>query len=140
MTGKEKMSANDLAYERTDLAIERTFMAANRTMMAWVRTGTSLISFGFTMYKFLEATSLAEKAKSGLMQIHSPRRIGLLLIAMGTASVIMGTIEYFHTVRQLDALSAKTYKPLNLSLLLGAVVGVLGLFLFITILANAEVF
>jgi uncharacterized membrane protein YidH (DUF202 family) len=30
------------------------YMAANRSLMAWVRTGLSLISFGFTRYKFLE--------------------------------------------------------------------------------------
>jgi putative membrane protein len=133
-------SANDLAGERTDLAVERTFMAANRTMMAWVRTGTSLISFGFTMYKVLAATVNIEATQHALFKIHSPRRIGLFLIALGTASVLMGTIEYFHTVRQLNKLGNKRFKPLNLSLVVGAAVGLLGLFLFATILANKEVF
>ena len=40
-----------LADDRTDLAVERTLMALDRTLMAWVRTATSLISFGFTIYK-----------------------------------------------------------------------------------------
>jgi uncharacterized membrane protein YidH (DUF202 family) len=37
----------------TDLAFERTMLAYERTLMAWVRTAISLISFGFTLYKFL---------------------------------------------------------------------------------------
>jgi len=38
----------------TKLAIERTRLAHERTLMAWVRTATSLISFGFTVYKFVQ--------------------------------------------------------------------------------------
>ena len=38
----------------TKLAVERTRLAHERTLMAWVRTATSLISFGFTVYKFFD--------------------------------------------------------------------------------------
>ncbi len=38
----------------TRLAVDRTRLAHERTLMAWVRTATSLISFGFTIYKFFE--------------------------------------------------------------------------------------
>ena len=38
----------------TKLAYDRTRLAYERTLMAWVRTGTSLITFGFTIYKFFE--------------------------------------------------------------------------------------
>ena len=38
----------------TKLAVDRTRLAYERTLMAWVRTATSLISFGFTIYKFFE--------------------------------------------------------------------------------------
>ena len=38
--------------DSTELAIDRTFLAHERTLMAWVRTAISLISFGFTIYKF----------------------------------------------------------------------------------------
>ncbi len=43
-----------LADERTDLAVARTLLALDRTLMAWVRTATSLISFGFTIYKIFQ--------------------------------------------------------------------------------------
>ena len=38
----------------TTLAFERTRIAYERTMMAWIRTATSLITFGFSVYKFFE--------------------------------------------------------------------------------------
>ena len=38
----------------TRLAVDRTRLAHERTLMAWVRTATSLISFGFTIYKFCQ--------------------------------------------------------------------------------------
>ncbi len=43
-----------LADERTSLALDRTRLAHERTLMAWVRTAVSLISFGFTIYKFFQ--------------------------------------------------------------------------------------
>ena len=39
------------------LALERTRLAAERSLMAWVRTALSMISFGFTIYKFMQASS-----------------------------------------------------------------------------------
>ena len=38
--------------EGTRLAYERTVLAHERTLMAWLRTAVSLITFGFTIYKF----------------------------------------------------------------------------------------
>ncbi|PYY11310.1 MAG: hypothetical protein DMG61_19450, partial [Acidobacteria bacterium] len=45
----------------TDLAFERTRMAAERTLIAWIRTALSMISFGFTIYKFLQAMQGSQK-------------------------------------------------------------------------------
>ena len=36
------------------LALDRNKLAAERTLMAWIRTALSMISFGFTIYKFLQ--------------------------------------------------------------------------------------
>ncbi|MBE5502510.1 Predicted membrane protein [Mycobacteroides abscessus subsp. massiliense] len=38
----------------TRLAVERTRLALERTTMAWIRTSTSLIAFGFTIFKFFQ--------------------------------------------------------------------------------------
>jgi len=40
--------------DQMNLALERTFLAHERTLMAWVRTAASLITFGFTLFKFFE--------------------------------------------------------------------------------------
>jgi uncharacterized membrane protein YidH (DUF202 family) len=41
------------------LAVERTRVAYDRTMLAWTRTATSLITFGFTIYKFFQIDIVA---------------------------------------------------------------------------------
>jgi putative membrane protein len=130
----------ELAGERTGLAIERNIMAANRTLMAWVRTALSLISFGFTIYKFLEAIVKSQGDKLSLMHQQGPQRLGLTLIALGTLAMLMGTIEYFKTIKHLNTMSVKKHKPVDFSVILGMIIGLLGLILFVTIVTNTEVF
>lgn len=130
--------ANAEAKTANDLAVERTVMAANRTLMAWVRTALSLISFGFTIYKFLQAAT--NGAQVGLLKTQGPRRLGLFLIALGTVSVVMGAVEYFETIRGLNRQAGHPRKVFNFSLALGLLIGLLGLFLFVTIIAHKEVF
>jgi putative membrane protein len=48
------MSTAPLKPDSTELAVDRTWLAHERTLMAWVRTATSMISFGFTIYKFFQ--------------------------------------------------------------------------------------
>jgi putative membrane protein len=79
----------------SDLGAVRTVLAADRTLMAWLRTSLSMLSFGFTIYKFLET---AAKAGS-LARPESPQKVGLFLVAMGTAAMVMGVIDYWITVR-----------------------------------------
>ena len=74
------------------------------------------------------------------MKDQSPGHVGLFLIAIGTMSVILGSVEYFQTLKHLNKLSETHYKAFNYSLIIGIAVGLLGLFLFITILTNTELF
>ena len=138
MTNPTEKTANEMALERTDLAVERTVMGAGRTLMAWIRTALSMISFGFTIYKFLQAA--AEGKANSVMQMMGPRRLGLFLIALGVVSVILGSIEYYHSIRRLNRMSSTNYKALNFPFIVGILIGLLGLFLFITILTHTEVF
>src|SRR5271157_4322988 len=94
----EKLSSNELAQMRTDLATSRNLMAADRTLMAWVRTSLSLDSFGFTIYELLVAF---QKSGGELRQEHTPRNIGLLLTGLGTVAMLMGTVEYWQTLKEL---------------------------------------
>ena len=49
----------------TRLDLERTHIAYEQSMMTWIRTAITLITFGFTIYKFfqLELPGRAEKSR-----------------------------------------------------------------------------
>ena len=83
----------------TRLAIDRTRLAYERTLMAWVRTGTSLISFGFTIYKFFEF----EMAKQSVPAKHllGPRGFAMVMITIGLVSLMLSTIEHRRSMKAL---------------------------------------
>jgi putative membrane protein len=82
----------------TDLAFERTMLAENRTLMAWIRTAISMISFGFTIYKFFEE---ARKNSEGSGRILTPRLVGMIMISFGLLSLSWGLAEYYTAVKRL---------------------------------------
>lgn len=95
---KNELSADAAPRNDPDLGVMRTMMAADRTLMAWMRTSLSMLSFGYTIYKVLE-----EVREAAHIPIHSsaPRNAGMFLTVTGTAALIMGTAEYFGTLRML---------------------------------------
>jgi putative membrane protein len=119
-----------------DLGVSRTLMAADRTLMAWIRTGLSMLTFGFTIYKFL--LYVKESVSTSVLRAQGPRRFGIFLIGLGTASIIFGLIDYYRLAESLAGASGR--KPWSFALLVGTLTSVLGLFLFITILIHREVF
>ncbi len=86
----------------SDMGELRTIMAADRTLMAWIRTSLSMLSFGFTIYKFLEGVA----AEKPLSHSDSPQRVGLFLAAMGVAAIVFGTISYWATLKDLQRTEA----------------------------------
>ena len=130
MTTSPTRSSQELAEDRTDLAATRTLMAADRTLMAWLRTALSLLSFGFTIYKVLEGFAQAGRV---LPREQTPRNVGLFLTAMGTAAMVMGTIEYLQTIRELRHLRpVRLLRPSFVMALLMSVAGVALFFGIIT--------
>jgi putative membrane protein len=116
----------------TMLAFERTRIAYERTMMAWIRTATSLITFGFSVYKFFEFEM--KNAPTSQMLV-GPRAFGLGLIVIGLLSMLVGTVEH---ARDLKALR-KQYigMPRSMSGLVAIVVGALGLCALVAVLLRA---
>ena len=86
----------------TLLAIERTRVAYERTMMAWVRTGTSLITFGFAVYKFFQ---LDEAVKLSGRMLVGPREFAMALILIGLLALVLGTVEHARDLRSLRRLN-----------------------------------
>jgi inner membrane protein YidH len=75
------------ADSSTALALERTRLAHERTLMAWVRTATSLISFGFTIYKAFEY--LRQRQPDVAHGVLGPRNFALVLIGLGIGALIL---------------------------------------------------
>ena len=98
MSGEPKADSEGLDEAPPDLGVLRTAMAADRTLMAWIRTSFSMIGFGFTLYKILQAI---QEAGRELPRETTPRNAGLVLIAMGVAALIIGNVEYWQTRRVL---------------------------------------
>jgi putative membrane protein len=131
MTETVALSSNELAQERTDLALSRNLMAADRTLMAWVRTSLSLNSFGFTIYKVLLAF---QQGGGQLPQGHTPRNIGLFLTGLGTVAMLMGTVEYWQSLKELHRM--KGFRIWRASLVMAVLMSVMGVFLFISIMTK----
>ncbi len=113
-----------------DLGTLRTVMAADRTLMAWIRTSLSMLSFGFTIYKFLETAA----QQGNLARPESPQRVGLFLVAMGTASMVLGVISYWTTLKELRR--TEEFRLGRPTLIVSFVMALAGAALFFSIVAR----
>ena len=111
--------------DATKLAVDRTRLAHDRTLMAWVRTSTSLISFGFTIYKFFQY--LREKEGFTSEGFLGPRGFALMMIGIGLTALAVATVEHR---RSLHALRNEYghIVPRSLATILATLVAVLGIF------------
>jgi putative membrane protein len=108
----------------TDMGTIRTIMAADRTLMAWVRTALSMLSFGFTIYKFLDTVA----QQSALPHTDTPQRVGLFLAGVGTASMVLGLISYWTTLK--DLRRTEEFRLGRPTLLISAIMTIAGVALF----------
>jgi putative membrane protein len=128
MTDGGPSESSHLAHERTDLAVERTLLAHERTLMAWVRTATSLISFGFTIYKFFDY--LAQNKQTVHQGWFGPREFAMMLIGIGLIALVFAIIEHQHSRAAILALGGQVRRSLaQVMAILVAGLGVFGLLL-----------
>lgn len=113
----------DLSDERTNLSYERTALSYERTLMSWVRTATSLISFGFTIYKFFEEVKVGHSQK-----FFTPRRVGMVMIAFGFIGLLVAQIQHVRAYARLKERYPAVER--SLSSMLGYLVLAFGLILF----------
>jgi inner membrane protein YidH len=108
----------------TRLAYDRTFLAHERTLMAWVRTSSSLITFGFSIYKFFQLERGMGKEFASA-QIIGPRHFSMILIIIGVVSLVIATVQHRH---QLEILKVE-YKnaPASTAGIIAGLISVLGL-------------
>ena len=106
----------------TALAFMRTRAAYERTMMAWIRTATSLITFGFSIYKFFQ---LEEYRKLEPNRLIGPRQFSLALVSIGLISLLLATIEYRQNMRILRDEYPDSHR--SLAVFVAALLSVLGI-------------
>jgi putative membrane protein len=113
----------------TILAIARTRAAYERTMMAWIRTATSLITFGFTIYKFFQLEIPRQEERKYLV---GSRQFALMLVCIGLVSLLLATFEYRMNIRALRA--EVTDDRRSLAVIVAALMSGLGLFALLLII------
>ena len=113
----------------TILAFDRTRAAYERTMMAWIRTATSLITFGFTIYKFFHIEAPPPGRQNRLI---GPRGFAFVLVSIGLFSLILATLEHRQNLRTLGAQYAG--KRRSLAVLVAALISILGVLALVVII------
>jgi len=113
----------------TKLAYERTNLAHERTLMAWVRTGTSLITFGFTIYKFFQ---LEVRVKPPTDQVIGSREFAIFMIAIGLIALAVATIQNWRDRKNLK--KQYTEIPRSLAGLVAGLISLLGIVAIIAVI------
>jgi len=113
-----------------ELAMERNRLAMDRTMMAWVRTSTSLISFGFTIYKFFEYMRQSGQAPTPRRSIGS-REFGMLMIVIGVLTLATATFGHYRTMREFRRIAGR--RVYSLATVPAALISILGVVALIVV-------
>jgi putative membrane protein len=103
------------------LAVDRTYLAHERTLMAWTRTAASLISFGFTIYKFFEGALDRNRQNHPL----GYRTFSFAMISIGLISLILATLQHRRDTKEIERTC--NVKPRYLATVTAALIGALGI-------------
>ena len=113
----------------TRLAIQRTRLASERTLMAWIRTSTSLIAFGFTIFKFFQAMATEDHRRSPIV---SPWVVGMVMIVAGIVGLALAWLQHRQEMKGLRQ-EADGPLPYSIAGIMAAFIGVLGAFALVVV-------
>ena len=122
------MSSAGTKPDSSVLAMDRTWLAHERTLMAWVRTAASMISFGFTIYKFFQFEE--GRGSAATHRLLTPRDFALIMVSIGLASLLLATIAHRRDIRYLATGGAE--KRYSLAELVAGIVSVFGLLVLVS--------
>jgi putative membrane protein len=120
------MNNSEPAITNNQFAADRTWLANERTLMAWIRTATSMISFGFTIYKFFEGRPPNPHS------ILSSRDFAILMIGFGLLALVLASIQHLIELGPLRKQESRNRK--SIALLLAILIVVLGIIALVSIL------
>jgi putative membrane protein len=109
-------------------SLDNTRMAHERTLLAWVRTSTSLITFGFTLYKLfqtLDETGVRPAAHHFL----SSRRLGMSMILIAIIGLGLAIYQYWSEMSKLRKI--KPDLAFSIAWVTAIPIFLLGLFFFL---------
>ena len=109
--------------DSTQLGLERTRASYEQTLMSWIKTATSLITFGFSIYKFFQIEAPGAGQQNRLI---GPREFAFMLVSIGFASLPLAIFEYRQSIRALGAQYA--VKRRSLAVAVAALISILGVF------------
>jgi putative membrane protein len=112
----------------TLLAVDRTRRAHERTLMAWIRTATSMISFGFTIYKFLAAQPGRERRFTIVEKILDARNFAVIMICIGLFGLFFAALENRREMSRLRATYGEQRVPHSNSMRVAVLVALFGFF------------
>jgi putative membrane protein len=115
----------------TELAIERTRISYEQTLQSWIRTATSLITFGFSVYKFFQIESPPPENRSRLF---GPRQFGLALVSLGVVALILASWDHRANLRRLGVLGPG--RPRSLAIAVAAVMSAFGVLALAAMIAR----
>jgi len=121
--------------DATRLAVDRTRLAYERTLMAWIRTATSMISFGFTIFKFLEAQPGRERRFTVVEQLLNARNFAMLMITVGLVGLCAAALQHHREMASLRARYGEM--PRSNAMMVATLVAVFGLFALVAVLVGA---
>ena len=90
--GRERHGTEWRSRRRRHAAHSRPHEASvQRTLMAWVRTAVSMITFGFTIYKFFDLSSRTDPWQEIML---GPHEFALIIIAIGLVALLLSTAQH----------------------------------------------
>lgn len=107
----------------TELAFERSRLASERTLMAWIRTSLSMISFGFTIYKFFQYLG---ESTGGMGPRHGPLNLGRVMVVLGVLLLVPAILQHWQFLRQLSERGHRRFPP-SLALVTAGLIQLLGI-------------
>jgi putative membrane protein len=125
--GDTKKTAVD---DSTKLGVDRTLLAYDRTLLAWTRTAVSLITFGFTIYKFFQIELAREAPRPE--RLLGPTHFAALMIVIGLASLVLATLDHRAALKALRAKYPGERQ--TLARVLAALVALLGIVALLAVL------
>ncbi|HYB90959.1 MAG TPA: DUF202 domain-containing protein [Candidatus Binataceae bacterium] len=117
------------ADDSIPLDVARTRASYERTMMSWIRTSTSLITFGFTIYKFFQLEGLGHPQPNWLI---GPREFALILVSIGMIALALATLEHRQNIRALGARYRGSSR--SLSVIVAASIAMLGIVALVAVI------